>query len=217
MVGIGRGDASDPTALEAFAHVVSHDLRAPLRGLSVHLRLLERDLEDGQGAQERIETMQERLRQMDAMLLRLRAFSKVEASNGETEPIDMAALVAECWQRAGSPDHRFATEGEGSWAASPLLVTTVVEELLRNAHQHHDQEAGSVQVRLAPGELTVEDDGPGLPAEPDRLMQPFSKAGANGQGAGLALAQHIMGRLGGTLELSPRDERGTRARITWPR
>lgn len=203
-------------ALEAFAHVVSHDLRAPLRGMSVHLRLLERDLGDIEAAGERIQVMQERLRQMDAMLLRLRAFSRIEASNGEPEPIDMAALVAECWERAGSPDHRFSTEGEGSWAASPLLVATVVEELLRNAHQHHDQDAGQVRVRVAPGELTVEDDGPGLPAEPDRLMQPFSKAGADGQGAGLALAQHIMGRLGGTLELAPCGERGTRARITWP-
>jgi two-component system CitB family sensor kinase len=77
-----------------------------------------------------------------------------------------------------------------------------------------------VAVRLADGVLEVEDSGPGIPPEAadDVFEHGFSTKQARAdrpRGIGLALVARIVRRLGGTVEVVPRDP-GTLFRVSLP-
>jgi signal transduction histidine kinase len=75
-------------------------------------------------------------------------------------------------------------------------------------------------------ELTIDDDGPGIPPDQIELaFQPWVRLGASaqgnpvaraGQGLGLAIARDLAERDGGSLTLVNRAEGGLRARLVLP-
>ncbi len=204
--------------LEAFAHVVAHDLSAPLRGMSIHLKLLAKDLADGHASQatQRIDLLQQRLRRMDEMLRRVRHFSKVHAAGDGPQVVELGALVAEALEHIDVRDAVIDCAGSAEVQGAPLLVLTVLQELIRNAIEHHDG-TPTVTIRVGPGMLTVTDDGPGFTTPPDALFELFSSAGAHvldGAGSGLALCRYIARHLDGELTLSSPAARGRGAQAT---
>jgi nitrogen-specific signal transduction histidine kinase len=66
-------------------------------------------------------------------------------------------------------------------------------------------------------EIVVKDDGPGIPRKyQEQVFQPFFSTKSNGTGLGLAIARKIVDAHGGSLNLSSRPGRGTRAQILFP-
>jgi signal transduction histidine kinase len=90
---------------------------------------------------------------------------------------------------------------------SPRGVVEIVAEVV-------GQTLDPLRVRFS-----VRDRGPGLPADRERLLQPFALGDASmhrrhgGLGLGLAIVKGIVDRLGGTLVLSDREGGGTVASI----
>lgn len=208
----------DPLGLEAFAHVIAHDMGAPLRGISIHLRLLERQLDDPEAARQRIQLLQARLRQMDGMLREVREFSRAAARSEQQGPTALRDAVIASWRRIEAEKHTLSVDGDGVVRAGALVVHTVLGELLRNAVEHDDRDGGEVRVEISDGRVVIRDDGPGFPAAPEVMWQPFAKAGANvddGRGAGLALVRHVLHRAGGDLRVETSD-RGTTATALLP-
>ena len=75
------------------------------------------------------------------------------------------------------------------------LVTQMLANLLDNAVKH-GRASGRVALRLAPGRITVEDDGPGIPADQrEAVLRRFHRLDAAratpGSGLGLALVAAI--------------------------
>ncbi len=208
--------------LEAFAHIVAHDLSAPIRGLSIHLKLLAQEVQQGDAEQagERMTLLQQRLRRMDEMLRRIRHFSKIHVA-GENRPlVDLEALVAEALDTIEADDAHIDCIGRGKVLGPSLLVLAVLQELIRNALEHHDRDA-RIQIDITDGRLSITDDGPGLPAPPEEMLAVFSTSGGrvlDGGGSGLALSRYIARHLGGELVLmSPvADGRGVRATLLLP-
>jgi PAS domain S-box-containing protein len=93
--------------------------------------------------------------------------------------------------------------------------------LVRNAADAALETSGGVTVgwRVLSGvaEVTVDDDGPGLP-DPGNLFVPFFTTKANGTGIGLVLSRQIAEVHGGTVVLEPRPKgrRGARACLRLP-
>ncbi len=210
--------------LEAFAHIVAHDLGAPIRGISIHLKLLERELPENAQTAERIALLQDRLRRLDTMVQQIRGFSKAIVASQDEGATPVAAAAQEAFDRL-EVQHDLRIEGDAVVAANRLLVDAMVGELLRNAVVHDDRTSGTVRLRIAdedPVTIVVEDDGPGLPADTERMMEPFTKGGAfadQGRGTGLALTRLMAEQVGGSLELESgfADGRGLRATLRLPR
>jgi signal transduction histidine kinase len=95
------------------------------------------------------------------------------------------------------------------------LVTVLVDNAIRHGSEH-----GRVRVTVRPGFLTVEDDGPGIPAaDRDRVFDRFWRgegAAAGGSGLGLAIAAWIAERHGGRIDVGKSRLGGARFDITLP-
>ena len=65
--------------------------------------------------------------------------------------------------------------------------------------------------------LTVEDDGPGIPAEArERIFEPYWTTKPGGTGLGLAIVRRLVSDAEGRIRLEDRDGRGTRVTVTLP-
>ena len=65
--------------------------------------------------------------------------------------------------------------------------------------------------------IDVEDEGSGIPESArEQIGTPFFTTKPDGTGLGVALSRHFVARHGGSLQLRPRAETGTRARVVLP-
>jgi two-component system nitrogen regulation sensor histidine kinase GlnL len=80
-------------------------------------------------------------------------------------------------------------------------------------HRLTDEQGGS----LPTISVTVEDDGPGIPAELiDKVTTPLFTTRAAGTGLGLAVARHWVALHGGVLRIESAEGRGARVRVSLP-
>jgi signal transduction histidine kinase len=107
------------------------------------------------------------------------------------------------------------------------LRPTALRRALRNIIDNAVRYGGSARVSLAPSgdnaEITVADDGPGIPQEDvERVFDPFVRIETSrsretgGAGLGLAIARTIIQGHGGNIELANRPEGGLTAAISLP-
>ncbi|MDP2378617.1 ATP-binding protein [Reyranella sp.] len=105
------------------------------------------------------------------------------------------------------------------------LVLNARDALLDDTGRPPTGTLGRIALRLAATpangglELTVEDDGPGIPeAVLPRLFEPFFTTKPTGKGAGLSLSisHGIVKRMGGTISAENRSEGGACFRISFP-
>ncbi len=200
---------------------VSHDLRTPLTRMKLALAMME----DGDEAEE----LARDIRDMERMIDEFLAFARGEAAE-EMAPVDPDALVAELAEelRRGGVAVEIRRTGE---AAAPVAmrrgaVKRAVANLAENARAFGERVEIGLWVGLAAIEITVEDDGPGIP-EVDRetALTPFARLDdarnqdrGGGVGLGLAIAADTARAHGGSLTLEDSDRLGgLRARMRLPR
>ncbi len=216
--------------LEDYAAIISHDLKAPLRGMRYIADDIASSIElgDTQASLNHLRKLQDQSQRMSQLMSALLDYASVGHKVDIIEPVDTNALVRETVQ---SLSHLAGMNIEimGTW---PLIDTLrapldlVIRNLVDNAIKHHDQQTGHIVVT---GELeqsnlviSVEDDGPGIdPKNHTAVFLPFrtlATKGADGRGMGLALIKRTIDTVGGTLELfsNPTLQRGTRFKVCWP-
>jgi len=115
---------------------------------------------------------------------------------------------------------RFAFDGPpAQWVASqPLQLTQILNSLFANALEAMPQ-GGELraEVRQLEGQqaqLQLSDTGKGMSEQQRRMVfKPFFTTKQGGLGVGLALVKRIMERFGGAVELTSREEEGTRVSL----
>ena len=216
--------------LQEFASVISHDLRAPLRGARYAASDCRAALLSGEidVAAAHAEQTLSQVRRMGAMLTGLLDYARAGRKTEAVSPVDTAALAEEVAAsiRAGTM-HEIVVEGR--W---PTIVTLaepldiLLRNLIDNAVKHHDRDAGRIVVRADPHAdhlaISVSDDGPGIePAWHEAIFLPFKTIAdeqVDGAGIGLALVKKTVERFGGSIEVEsdPAVARGTTFRLAWP-
>jgi PAS domain S-box-containing protein len=216
--------------LYEFAYVASHDLRAPLRDID---NLSQWIAEDAvailpPASQKHLVTLQGRVRRMERLLEDLLHYSRAGRVAEPSEEVDLGALLADVVELAGTREG-FVVEvpAEGPTVRTPRApLLSVLVNLIGNAIKHHDHEGGRVVVSVADTgdrlEITVSDDGPGIPAEfHERAFGMFTtlrpRDEVEGTGMGLALVKRVVELHGGTIGLDSGTGRGAAFRFTWPR
>jgi signal transduction histidine kinase len=133
------------------------------------------------------------------------------------EPVDLAATAREVVQlyELGSPTRFEVIASNGVPAlARKDEVKEVLVNLLENAR---DADAKRVTVQVAPSgrQLTVVDDGRGIPPELlARVFEPTFSTTSSGAGLGLAIARRLVESWGGVINLDSEPGKGTRVTLT---
>ena len=218
---------------QQFATVTAHELRTPVAGLLGSLVTLERLLDPERLAPQVRELLAAATRQARRLARLVEDFAVVakESEGGLLvsptsvevgELVD--AVVAELEQQAGARVRVQVAPGLRAWADHDRLAQ-VLTNLVRNALQYSP--AGSpVEVTAAPGDdgrtvrLTVDDRGPGIPAE--RLPQLFDRFGerapgqTGGLGVGLWIVRELLAAMNGEVRVERNAAGGASLRVTIP-
>lgn len=187
---------ADQKALLAEA---SHELRTPLG----HARILVEMLpEEASATRAELEA---ELEEMDRLVGRLLARSRLDFDAVERRPLDPREIAAQALERAGlDPALLAAEEAPAIVHADPTLLLRALANLIENA-QRHGGGLVTLRVREDAGAVvfTAEDAGPG----------PGTPSEAPGLGLGLPLVVRIAEAHGGSLRLVEGAEGGALAEL----
>ncbi len=209
---------------------ISHDLRTPLTRMRLALAMLPRET----ATEEDLAALIQDVEEMERMIAGYLAFARGEGME-QPKPVDLAALVAEEVAKARRAGGRVAAEGPAAALMVPLRADAVrrcLGNLLDNARRHAGHVAltvsavprggapGATEGAAAPAmwaQVTVDDDGPGIPeAERETAFRPFQSGAPGGFGLGLAIARDIARAHGGEILLERSPLGGLRARLRLP-
>jgi signal transduction histidine kinase len=214
-------------ALDEFAHVVSHDLKAPLRGISDYAELLlggatPIDETDREKHLQRIRELTSRMRQMiDAAL----AYARVGRSAGRVEHIDTSSLMREIVAYLAPPAGIRVNVADNlpHVEAEAVPFEQVFRNLLSNAITYGRKDGGRIDVTgsdVGPCvELVVSDNGPGIAeSQRERIWELFQTSRpSEGTGLGLALVRRIVESAHGSVTVTSSPSGGAEFRVRWPK
>jgi light-regulated signal transduction histidine kinase (bacteriophytochrome) len=218
--------------LEAFSYSVSHDLRAPLRGIDGYARILEEDYYDKLDDEGRrvLGVVRSEARRMGALIDNLLTFSRLGRQRVESTEINMTALARDVFDRlvekAEGPPVRFDLAVLPPARGDIAMVRQVLVNLIGNAIKFTRREAAPVVEvggTAADGTASyfVRDNGVGFDeAFKDKLFRVFQRLHSEeefeGTGVGLALVHRIVNRHGGEVRAEGRPGGGATFHFTLP-
>lgn len=219
--------------LEAFAHTVSHDLRAPLRTIEGFAEALGESLstaaDDNQRRQ--LSTLQRSASRASEIVASLLSLSKWTRVPLEFRDLDTGAIARECGEHvlSGHPQRRIELiVGDlPRIRGDEGLMRQVFVNLISNAVKYtRDRAAARIEIRGRVlddrVEIEVGDNGIGIDAKlASRLFKPFQRlpnaSDYEGSGIGLSLVARIISRHGGTIGADGKLGVGATIRFTLPR
>jgi signal transduction histidine kinase len=202
--------------LSELALGIAHDVKNPLNGVQGFAALLARSDDPAQMRRFAGKIVQG-VKQVDDIVKSLLAFARPERLRGR--PATVAAAVAEAAAAAGIPEVRVQLVGARDARVEADALVRVLGNLMRNALEAAPAVRLQLTARADDGrlELTVQDDGPGVPAHVgERAFEPFLSTKERGTGLGLPLCVRVLGCLGGDIALLNPGEAGARFCIRMP-
>ena len=197
---------------------ISHDLRTPLTRMRLGLAMLPA----GPEAQEDVAALTQDVEEMERLVATYLAFARGEGQ-AAAEPTDLVRLVQEVAQGARRDGAAVAVRAPETLVLPirPDALRRCLANLLDNARKHAHRITVTVDEAAAGPrswvEVTVDDDGPGIPeAQREEAFRPFATLAAGGTGLGLAIARDIARAHGGDIALEDSPLGGLRARVRLP-
>lgn len=206
-------------SLGTMAAGLAHEVRNPLNAAHLQLALLTRRLSrkdpDVPGALEAAGLVSSEMKRLAGLVEEFLQFARPQPLR--LAPSDLRSAVEGVVQLV-QPEAT-ALGVELTFGASPKSLIAVVDEerirqvamnLIRNAVEATGR-GGRVHVAVEPRDrsasLTVQDDGPGLPAPDAPIFEPFYTTKQGGTGLGLAIVHRIVSDHGGRIAVESRPGR----------
>ena len=203
---------------EEFVANVSHELRTPLSLIKGYIETLLGGAKDNpEVATKFLQTIERNARRLDLLIQDLLAISELESGRMKlnVQPVLLRPIVEEVFsnfkERAAARNIKLVNALPDLTAqADPDRLQQVFANLLDNAVKY-GRDGGSVTVggrTVEEGkvEVSVQDDGPGIPAEAlERVFERFYRVDKGrsreqgGTGLGLAIVKHIVQSHGGAV------------------
>ena len=195
--------------LDAFASVVSHDLRNPLSVIDGYA-----DLAKESGDPEHLDVIRDTAGRMNDFLEDLLRLSQRGETVTEPREVSLADLVAEVRESTGDEGLTVTVAAAAPVVADRERLRQVLDNLFRNARDHAD---GPVTVTVGPLDegFYVEDDGPGIPEadRPDVFDVGFTTR-SDGTGLGLAIVRDVVEAHGWSIAAVEGSTGGARFEVT---
>jgi len=203
-------------AKRLFIARAAHELRTPLAIITLELGRIE---------DPRVRHVEQDVRAMSATVDRLLTLARLESAETlDIGDVDIGLIAGEVVDRfhdwAAQTQHRLVLHlrEPTRYAGDASAIREALRNLIENAVRHTPP-GTEVYIEVGPaGSILVEDDGPGLAAAADTLLQPFKKGSASGEGAGLGLAivRQAVELHRGKLEIGRSSRGGAKFTLTLP-
>ena len=210
---------------------VAHELRTPLAQLKFDLELA-RSSERAEDRAERFDAMERDVGELEDLVNELLLLASLrQAPPYSPVAVETQALVGEVVRRAQDEmravgrDVSIEAPGElpAQVSCDAKYLTRALANVLRNAVRYaRSRVAIDVQRQGPRTVITVDDDGPGVPADQrNRVFEPFTRLegyrgrDSGGVGLGLAIVKSVAEWHGGAAEISDSPLGGARVSITW--
>ena len=192
---------------------VSHDIRTPLARMRLQLSTMEQD--------ESVIALNQDITEVEHKLTGYLSFAKGEGKE-EMERIELTPFMTELVDKFRTKDFPIGLHIEEplSILGRPNELVRVFSNLLSNAIKYAHMANVSVGKRDDDIQITIDDDGPGIPAKKRAdAFKPFfrlDKKSEKGVGLGLTIVRDSVLAHGGTIKLETSPQKGLRVLITLP-
>ncbi|SNZ03789.1 PAS domain S-box-containing protein [Natronoarchaeum philippinense] len=219
--------------LEAFASIVSHDLRNPLSVAQGYIDIVG----ERAGEIDALRNVRDALDRMETIIGDVLALARHGQTVTETEQLTLRTTVEDAWGNVSTPEAELVIESSGAIAADRSRLLRMLENLFRNALEHGAEDV-TIKVGLldaadedaAPADASdsssdssqqdatarstgfyVEDDGPGMPAEiREHAFESSFTTSEEGLGIGLWVVREVASAHGWTIEATESASGGAR-------
>ncbi len=215
--------------LDNFAYVASHDLKEPLRGITINANfMLKEEMPDH--LRKRVKRMVELSGRMENLISDLLTFSRLGQKSGSDRTSDVSEILSACKsvleEFQDDTVARLEVLGEFPTVyADPTRVRTVFQNLIANALQYNRSVPKIVQVgfvrdieidgEFRPHAFFVKDNGIGIrPEFREKVFDIFTRLNPreeflSGSGAGLSFVKRIIEGYGGWVRLDSEPDEGS--------
>lgn len=217
--------------LAQFAHVVSHDLQAPIRMISTFTEILATRYRGqmGENAAKILDTIQSGASRMDELvktLLQYATLGQNPVADAEVDLSAVAGAVVTTLQPAiDDVAAEILVEPLPTVRGDSVQLQRVFQNIIGNALKYARTQSRlrvCIRSRQAENEwrISVADNGPGIdPQFHDRIFQPLKRLHGSeiaGTGMGLAVCRKIIERHGGRIWVEPESPQGATFTFTFP-
>jgi len=214
--------------LNNYAHIVSHDLKSPLRSID---SLINWVLEDDNNAinkdsKDYLDLILKNVEKMDALISGILNYSTIDKAELDRYEVDTHYLVTELSEILFVPKNVTLTIKNNL----PVIIgdkfrlQQLFQNLIQNAIQSIEKEAGFVEIGVvekeAEWQFYVKDNGEGISEQYfNKIFKIFEKIdnNQNATGIGLAIVKRIIDFYGGKIWLESQVSKGTTFYFTIPK
>jgi two-component system sensor histidine kinase/response regulator len=200
--------------IERFAYIASHDLQEPLRTISTHLQLLERNLmgQLDRNNREVFADIVDASHRMSALIRDVLAYSRAGGGDSVFEAVRLQDSLG--WALNNLAESLTTTEGEVISEDLPVVwgdstqLAQVFQNLIGNALKYRSADPPRIEIRVECKSreewvVSIHDNGIGIdPKHHERIFRPFQRLHGRefaGTGIGLALCRRIVESHGGRI------------------
>lgn len=215
--------------LERFMHVVAHDLKSPLSGITGLLLLMkeEQAIKDSAFLMEYTEMAVNATSRLADMITAILDYSREHQFQHHEEDVDIKEMLDELIKRLFPPSHVHIKIGD----CMPVIHTSrqkleqVFQNLISNAIKYNDKEHAKIEIGCSDNgefyDFYVKDNGPGIEEKDNerifRLFEKVDNGNAKGTGVGLNILKLLVETQGGRVWVESKQGEGSCFYFQWRR
>ena len=212
--------------LDKFAYVVSHDLKAPLRGIHNAIKWIEEDLDKEltPEMQKYLSIIPERTLRMEKLINGLLDYARTREKTRE-EVVDVNELVKEIVDSVVPGTFKLKISKLPVIFTERLKLEQVFTNLISNAVNYTPGENGRISIGYRETDLyefSVKDEGIGIePEYHEKIFEIFQtlreKGGMESTGIGLSIVKKILDDMHCSIRVKSELNKGSEFIFTWPK
>lgn len=206
--------------LNNYAHIVSHDLKSPLRNMDALVSWLKEDhIKDfSEDSLKYIELISENISRMESLVSGILEYSTIGIKNFKMSKIDLNTILKDVINHIYIPKNINITvlDKFPSVIGDTHRLQQLFQNLISNSIKYNDKETGEIEVGFMKTDETyvyyVKDNGKGIEEKYHlKIFNVFQKleSDKNSTGIGLSIVEKIIDRYGGKIWLTSELKKGS--------
>ncbi|CAM1342347.1 PAS domain S-box protein [Tenacibaculum amylolyticum] len=208
------------TELEEYAHIVSHDLKSPLRSISALTSWLKEDHGEALGGDgiRNVDLIQEVVEKMERLINDILNYSSINNNTASNEEVNTLEVVKEIKKILYVPKHIKINISNKLPVikADKIRIQQLFQNLMGNAVNYIDKEKGIINIDCKEKKhsriFSIQDNGVGIPKEyHKKIFEVFESLGdhKDSTGIGLSIVKKIVDVYDGKIWLESEEGKGT--------